>query len=261
MTDQSAPAANAPQCPACNGHQLRKTGFRANRQRYRCRNCGRQSYGDGPANPPPTDACPYCSGDCRKYGVLTRNHRRVQRYRCRLCGRTNTNLYPADTPSPGGPFPHLMRFHLSHAAACALDSYCQTHSMSPAQALREILIHAGQKPRAIISCAHRTDSGGLRNPDDWGDANRATHVKTIIIPAPPPVPIPVGGIQFPDLRPEATRKFAVQRDYARYSPTVLVTWRLSVRLSDAALSGLLHTMQRRSLNHQEAARALCIEAK
>ena len=173
-------------------------------------------------------------------------------YLCRGCGRVNTKLWPADTPSPGGPFPHQKVFCLNTAANRRLMEYCNAHGMSVSQAIRAIFCTAAHDPVVKVATSQAVRSwdgrvvGSIKTTRRWVD-----EVATL----------PPGGVRLPDLRPESARKFLSSSGEARYRPTVLVVFCASVLLNDMALAGLLRAMRARNLNHQDAARALISEAR
>lgn len=237
-------------CRHCGDTRLNKRRLRHGRPYYSCRACGRYSPGDGVSQTPAEDrACPYCGGPCRKDGHS--GPRRRQVFHCARCARHNTLLWPSDHAPLGGPFPHDKNFCLNRAAEYGLIAYCQAKKMSVAEAVRDILCRAAVAPLLTVAT--------IRTSTDWDGIPETVVVRPKPLSA--PEPLPPGPLRFPDLRPEATRKFGSQRDEARFRPTVLVTYRAHVRLNDAAMSGLLRVMRLRGLNHQEAARALLAEAR
>ena len=258
--EDAARCAAPRRCNHCESPDLIKKGLRHDRPYYNCRACGRYSNGDGPPPPKPAYPCPYCKGQC------WRSYQRTPTrtiYYCPACRRQNTNLYPADAPSPGGPFPHRVGLCLDYAAKTNLMDYLQAKGMSQPQAIRDIFTRAATAPLGYVSRATSSRPFAQRYErfhanDDWDDD---VTIVSVPLPPPPPPAIPPGGIALPDLRPEASHKFAAQSGDAHRRPTVLNLQFITVNLNDAALAGLLATMQRRSLNHQDAARALLAEAK
>src|SRR4051794_40075602 len=105
---ESPASPEEPYCPHCNARDLMKGGKNNDRQRYRCRACGRTSYG---APLPVRFPCPNpgCNGSCRKHG---RSELGKQLYWCNQCRRINTELWPTDPRFDGGPFPHKMTLDL-----------------------------------------------------------------------------------------------------------------------------------------------------
>jgi transposase-like protein len=255
--DDAAPApaprptadGRAPVCHRCGGRDLVNNGVehrgRGDRPRYRCRACKRATY--GVARPPrPELPCPYCGAQCRRAG---RNASGRRRYRCPACKRQNTKLWPQDRVSPGGPFPHRRSFGLDILAEKSLLEYCNRHGLSAAQAFRAILREAATTALYLGSVARVTARDEHGRPLD-------TEVRHLHAPATPD-PLPR---RLPDGRPAAARRFSSQSGYQYKRPTVYVTQHLTVMLDDLAYTGLLRTMRRRGLNHQDAARALVKEA-
>ena len=128
-----------PVCAHCGGGGLRRKGSGNGRARYRCRDCGRQSYGVARGPVENRFPCPYCRERCRREGHTPDGW---QRYLCLGCGRKNTNLYPVAPHSPGGPFTHIVHFCLHGPAMRNLAAYCNGGGLSVAQAVREILREA-----------------------------------------------------------------------------------------------------------------------
>ena len=86
-----ARAAGPRRCGHCDGAGLWKFGVRGGRQYYRCKDCGRASFGDGLPPAPPDYPCPYCRGRCVRHKRYARNK---IIFRCTVCGKYNTNLWP-----------------------------------------------------------------------------------------------------------------------------------------------------------------------
>ena len=124
-----------------------------------------------------------------------------------------------------------MRFYLNYAAHIGLMAYCQGKKMSDAQAIRDVFLAAATKPRGYVSrvhsarpIAHRYERYGSGD-DPWNDGEDV--VTTVAIPPPVPPTIPAGGVKFPNLVPEMSRKYASQKgeaprssDGSRHSPSV-----------------------------------------
>jgi hypothetical protein len=240
----TASAPENPVCGHCGGTDLRRRGAMNGRVRFVCRACGRSSYGVPKPPPPaaPRYPCPYCGGPCKKAG---RDNRGRQRYYCKACRRENTRLWPGDTKPEGGPFRHPISLCLSLVASNCLIEYCNGRGLSPTRAVREIFRVPAQ-PQVIVQTRARFDPYTGR-----------THVSTREIPIEtPPEPIPR---RRKYLTGETTR--ARLRAGGRHHLSVLVVQRLTVHLDDLAYRGLLRFMRLRGLNHQDAARALIIEAE
>jgi transposase-like protein len=236
-------AVGAPTCPGCSGRDLVRRGKTRGAQLYHCRTCEKRSFGG--VTPELETSCPYCGGICLEGGVRPK---RRKRYYCTICGRWNTNLYPADGRLPGGPCRHKMNFYLGPWAVLNLDRYCQKHKMSVAQAVRQIFRDA-----LLVEPARSITIARTVYDPYWDDA------QTVIVRAPAAAKQPVSlTAKLPDLREETTRERLKQ---GRYHRPVAVDLHASIALDDLAKEGLLRTMQRRRLNHQQAARALVAEAK
>lgn len=233
---RSAP--DGPACTHCGGRELAPHGRNATGPRYRCRACGRTTYG-GPGKrkgyPCPN---PRCGGNCRKRGH-DRHGRQI--YHCPKCGRHNTRLWPSRVDSPGGPFSHHINLYLSLNAERALSFYLQKHTMSPAQAVRAIFRPWADEPTIPLP--------RYLGVDAWGEPVHAPRLDE------PREDVNTRRI---DLRRSATSKRMAGGN--RNHLTILVTWHLSVCLDDTAYQGLLRYMRRTGLEHQDAARAMIIAA-
>lgn len=241
----------SPQCPQCGGRDLMRGSVANGKKRFKCRGCGRWSYGE----PLPEKAleypCPYCGGRCLKSG-RAKNGR--QRYVCTGCGKKNADLWPQAPPSPGGPFPHVMTFYLGPPAAHGLDRYCQAAGMSPAQAIREIFRRAARGPVSLVATSR---------PVYDHDGRLLEWVTTRGAPRDlPPTPIRFAQWRLMDVRSRATRLRMAGRGFAgRHEVTVYVVWKVGVALDDLAKDGLCRTMAAQNLTHQEAARYLLANAR
>ena len=237
-----------PFCPHCGGRSVRPHGDYKGRGRFMCRACGRTSYGEttAPAPKPIRHPCPHCGGRCHKGGP---DYRGRPRYHCTVCGRWNTRLYPQDPRPPGGPFPHKFSICLNVTARDNIVRYCNATGLKLAQAVRAIFTEAGQKPLACIASARRVyDAFG--QVDDIVVTRRSVQGE----PINPATPLP--SVQW-----EAASKFSRQTGAEWHAPTVVVAYRYTIRLNDAAKVGLLQTMRARRMNQQEAARCLPTEAR
>ena len=143
-----------------------------------------------------------------------------------------------------------MLFNLSEIASQALDAYCQKKTMSVAQAIRDIFIRAAQAPASFVAVGSARSYGVASHSASPGSTSNVR----------PPLPeILPGGVQFPSAFPAALAKLVRMRVQGDFAPTVLVTWKVAVRLNDLALASLLEMMRRRGLNHQDTARAIIAE--
>jgi hypothetical protein len=238
------PGAPVPTCHRCNGKDLAKAGKRHGRRYFTCRACARGTYGV-PVPTRPDLPCPYCGEQCHKHGKNTDGS---TRYLCKTCKRRNTGLFPSPTRPKDGPYPHSRSFCLDIAATNALIAYCNHHGCSQAQAVRAIFREAA-RPRVLVAAAPRK-----RLADD-GFTSRIPDR----LPPPPETPEPLH-LRLPNLRAEALRKRMARPAEIRHLPSVYVCHRYTVCLDDLAYTGLLRTMRRRGLGHQDAARALLAEA-
>ena len=231
---------DAPCCPHCGGRELTHAGRQNGKRLFKCRACGRGSYGETQRNPYP---CPYCKGRCVRAGIATNGS---QRYLCRGCGRKNTGLYP-DTPrSPGGPFRHPVTFYLNSAALRNFGAYCNARGMSVPQAARAVLWNVARQTSAIATTRRIFDP----NTND---------IRVEITGYSTPLAIslvPLGKVHLPDVQRETARKRMRESGGDRRAHTVGVVAKYTVWMDDEAMRGLLRLMEAQKLNHQEAMRYL-----
>ena len=230
-------------CHHCSSGNLVFNGIEpSGKQRYKCRACQRATYGIKP-RPIPPRPCPYCRAQCRAKG---RDSHKRPRYLCTTCNRRNICLFPARPYARGGPYRWRRSFCLDIAATSAITDYCNKHVLTMSQAIRAILHDAADKEYA-------TPTRGVRLRTAGGNIRYALE-STPAREAPRYLPR-----RLPDLRPEIARRRMTRDPLLRLKPLYYITCQVTVALDDKAYTGLLRTMDRLNLNHQQAARHLVTE--
>ncbi len=229
-------------CHHCDSDDLVFNGIngtKQGRQRYKCCACEKSTYGFKPRPVKPLP-CPYCRAQCRRKGS---NQHKRPRYLCTACGKRNTNLFPAPPRGTDGPYRWRRSFCLDMASAAAITTYCNKHILTMSQAIRAILHTAVDKEYATptLGLRHRTPEGDLRYAVQSAP-RRETHV---FLPR-----------RLLDLRPQAARERMSRDPEIRHLPLIYIVCEVTVALDDKAYTGLIQTMDRFNLNHQQAVRYL-----
>jgi hypothetical protein len=132
------------------------------------------------------------------------------------------------------------------ASTTAITNYCNKHVMSMAQAIRAILHEAADRQYAVptFGFRFRTADGGVRH--------------ALLSSPVPERPLHLSP-HLPDLRPQSARERMNRDPLIRHLPMIYITCQVTVCLDDKAYTGLLRTMYRLKLNHQQAIRYLVTE--
>lgn len=249
-----APPAD-PVCSHCSGSRVVRCGRDSRgRQRYRCRACGKSSYGmPPPASPGTPPNCPYCGGRCRRAGRS--RYTGLQHYRCPDCGRHNTDLRtarPRVAPGAEGPCRHRLTIILNLRAHRNLAVYRAARGLTEAQAIREILAkYAYPSAGATVS---------RREVDAWGEPRSVIVRRPVVLKG----PLRYTGLRLPNLhRPDLTarRQRQVAEGLLLLPRTVGMVRGVTVALDDLAWEGLLRRMTETGRNHQEMAREMIAGAR
>jgi hypothetical protein len=115
-----------------------------------------------------------------------------------------------------------------------------------AQAIRAILHEAADRQYAVptFGFRFRTAEGGVRH--------------ALVVAPVPERPLHLSA-HLPDLRPQSARERMSRDPLIRLRPMIYITCQVTVCLDDKAYTGLLRTMYRLQLNHQQALRYLIKE--
>lgn len=245
-----------PACPFCETTNVVKAGYSSTKKQvYRCKECGRRSYGyitlrGRPPGPwakleqirPTRYRCPHCGGRCWKRGHAPNG---TPKYLCKECRRENTGLIARPARPRDGPFPHRMTFHLNPQAYEGLQRCRARHNDTLSGSVRRILREA----------AHGIIPMSLAHARTTEDGRRLCRLQKLPRSKRPPLPIPAS------LPGEVA---VVQRHRIKtatiYRPCFMNIAVVTVWLDDLSLSGLLTAARTLNTTRLAAARFLIARA-